>query len=55
VLGHSSCGVAEVRGSRMDGGQGAGQCGPCINGLDSLASVLERIAERRFQAGDGER
>jgi NADH:ubiquinone oxidoreductase subunit F (NADH-binding) len=50
-------GVVAVLGrvARWMAGQGAGQCGPCINGLDSLASVLERIAHRRFQDGDGER
>jgi NADH:ubiquinone oxidoreductase subunit F (NADH-binding) len=56
ALGRSSCGVAEVaRIARWMAGQGAGQCGPCINGLDSLAGVLERIAGRRFEQGDGER
>ena len=56
VLGRSSCGVAEVaRVARWMADQGAGQCGPCINGLDSLAGVLERLAGRRFQSGDGER
>jgi NADH:ubiquinone oxidoreductase subunit F (NADH-binding) len=56
VLGRSSCGVAEVaRVARWMAGQGAGQCGPCVNGLDSLAGVLERLTARRFQPGDGER
>jgi NADH:ubiquinone oxidoreductase subunit F (NADH-binding) len=56
ALGRSSCGVAEVaRIARWMAGQGAGQCGPCINGLDSLAGVLERIAGRRFERGDGDR
>jgi NADH:ubiquinone oxidoreductase subunit F (NADH-binding) len=56
ALGRASCGVAEVaRVTRWMAGQGAGQCGPCINGLDSLAGVLERIAGRSFQRGDGER
>ena len=56
ALGRSSCGVSEVtRIARWMAGQGAGQCGPCINGLDSLAGVLERIAGRRFERGDGDR
>jgi len=56
VLGRSACGVAEVaRVARWMAGQGAGQCGPCINGLEALAGVLERIAGRRLQQGDGER
>jgi NADH:ubiquinone oxidoreductase subunit F (NADH-binding) len=56
ALGRSSCGVAEVaRVARWMAGQGAGQCGPCINGLDALAGVLERIAGRSFERGDGDR
>ncbi len=56
VLGCSSCGVAEVaRVARWMAAQGAGQCGPCINGLDGLAAILERLAARRFEHGDGER
>ncbi len=39
------CPLAEV--SRVVGyleGEGAGQCGPCVNGLAALASAVERLA-----------
>jgi NADH:ubiquinone oxidoreductase subunit F (NADH-binding) len=39
------CSLSEVsRVVRYMEGQGAGQCGPCINGLDSLARSLELLA-----------
>jgi NADH:ubiquinone oxidoreductase subunit F (NADH-binding) len=41
------CPLAEVsRVARYMEGQGAGQCGPCVNGLDSLARSLELLAYR---------
>jgi NADH:ubiquinone oxidoreductase subunit F (NADH-binding) len=41
------CPLAEVaRVARYMEGQGAGQCGPCVNGLDTLATALERLAWR---------
>jgi NADH:ubiquinone oxidoreductase subunit F (NADH-binding) len=41
------CPLSEVsRVVRYMEGQGAGQCGPCINGLDSLARSLELLAYR---------
>ena len=42
VLGQEACGVAEtVRVARWMADQSAGQCGPCVHGLDALATVLE--------------
>jgi NADH:ubiquinone oxidoreductase subunit F (NADH-binding) len=42
VLGQSRCAVAEVaRISRWMAGQSAGQCGPCVFGLDAIAGALE--------------
>ena len=41
------CPLSEVsRVVRYMEGQGAGQCGPCINGLDNLARSLELLAYR---------
>ncbi len=45
LLPSSACSVAEVsRVVRYMDGQKAGQCGPCINGLDGLARSLELLA-----------
>jgi NADH:ubiquinone oxidoreductase subunit F (NADH-binding) len=45
LLSDSACPVAEtVRITRWLAHQSAGQCGPCVHGLDSIASTLERIA-----------
>jgi NADH:ubiquinone oxidoreductase subunit F (NADH-binding) len=45
LLGEDACGVAEtVRVARWLADESAGQCGPCVNGLDALAGVLEEIA-----------
>ncbi len=35
--------------------ESAGQCGPCINGLNALAEAMERIATSSAQEGDRER
>lgn len=41
------CPIAEVaRVVRYMEGEGAGQCGPCVNGLDVLATSLEHLAFR---------
>jgi len=46
----SACAVAEITHvARWLAGQSAGQCGPCINGLDAIATALERV---RSGAGD---
>ena len=48
VLPQSACGVVETaRVARYLDGESAGQCGPCVNGLDAIATALERIARGR--------
>ena len=45
ALGASACPVAET--SRIAGwfaDQGAGQCGPCVNGLDAIAYTVAQVA-----------
>jgi NADH:ubiquinone oxidoreductase subunit F (NADH-binding) len=45
VLPESVCGVVETaRIARYLAGESAGQCGPCVFGLDAVASALESIA-----------
>src|SRR5205807_6226567 len=45
LLSEEACPVAETaRVARWLAGQSAGQCGPCVHGLDSLAVTLEQIA-----------
>jgi NADH:ubiquinone oxidoreductase subunit F (NADH-binding) len=51
LLGAAECGLAETtRVARWLAAESAGQCGPCVFGLDALASTLERaragVAER---------
>ena len=47
------CPLVEVsRVVRYLEGQGAGQCGPCVNGLDALASAVELIAVQPRSIGD---
>jgi len=66
VLGTSSCGIAETaRIARYMAGQSAGQCGPCVYGLPSVAQDFELLAiggaddavlariEQRCEAIDG--
>jgi NADH:ubiquinone oxidoreductase subunit F (NADH-binding) len=50
VLPASACGLTETaRVARYLAGESAGQCGPCVFGLDSIASELEALAAgRRF-------
>jgi NADH:ubiquinone oxidoreductase subunit F (NADH-binding) len=45
LLSDEACPVAETaRVTRWLAGQSAGQCGPCVHGLDALAGTLEQIA-----------
>jgi NADH:ubiquinone oxidoreductase subunit F (NADH-binding) len=50
VLSETGCGVAETaRIGRWLAAESAGQCGPCVHGLDAIAGALESLAacERR--------
>jgi len=48
VLPQDACGVVETaRVARYLANESAGQCGPCVNGLDAIATALERIAAGR--------
>jgi NADH:ubiquinone oxidoreductase subunit F (NADH-binding) len=56
VLPASSCGVAETaRILRYLAGESAGQCGPCVFGLDGIASAMERAARGRTDPSERER
>ncbi len=45
LLSADACPVAETaRVTRWLAGQSTGQCGPCVNGLDSIATSVEEIA-----------
>ncbi len=42
-----ACGVVETaRVARYLAGESAGQCGPCVHGLDAIAGALARLARR---------
>jgi NADH:ubiquinone oxidoreductase subunit F (NADH-binding) len=46
LLSEEACPVVETaRVSRWLAGESAGQCGPCVHGLDSLAATIEDIAQ----------
>ena len=56
VLPTASCGVAETaRILRYLAGESAGQCGPCVFGLDWIASAMERAARGRADASERDR
>ena len=47
-----ACGVAETaRVARYLASESAGQCGPCVHGLDAIASALEALAVGRAPQG----
>jgi NADH:ubiquinone oxidoreductase subunit F (NADH-binding) len=48
LLSEEACPVAETaRVTRWLAGQSAGQCGPCVHGLDALAETFERVCAGR--------
>ena len=56
ALGASACPVAETaRLAQWMSDESAGQCGPCIFGLEALAALLGRFATGRTERGDVDR
>jgi NADH:ubiquinone oxidoreductase subunit F (NADH-binding) len=56
LLSEAACPVAETaRVSRWLAGESAGQCGPCVHGLDSLATTVEQLVAGSAPAKAGER
>jgi NADH:ubiquinone oxidoreductase subunit F (NADH-binding) len=56
VLPALSCGLAEsARILRYLAGESAGQCGPCVFGLEAIASTMERLVSSRAESSDRER
>ena len=56
LLSEDACAVAETsRIARWLSDQGAGQCGPCVNGLGALASTIEEIAAGEAHGNPGRR
>jgi NADH:ubiquinone oxidoreductase subunit F (NADH-binding) len=50
LLSKGACGVAETaRVVRWLADQSAGQCGPCVHGLDALAKTIEELADGAAQ------
>jgi NADH:ubiquinone oxidoreductase subunit F (NADH-binding) len=56
LLSEDACAVAETaRIARWLSDQGAGQCGPCVNGLGALASTIEEVAAGEAPGNTGTR
>jgi NADH:ubiquinone oxidoreductase subunit F (NADH-binding) len=52
ALPEASCGVAETaRVAEYLAAEGAGQCGPCVNGLGAIADTLRRVASGTASRG----
>jgi len=53
VLPADACGIAETaRVARYLAEQSAGQCGPCVHGLDAIADSLEQLVQRTRRTPD---
>jgi NADH:ubiquinone oxidoreductase subunit F (NADH-binding) len=56
LISENACPVAEtVRVATWLAGEGAGQCGPCVNGLDSLAATLQQMLAGTAQGNAAKR
>ena len=56
ALGESACGLHEsVRLARYLAGESAGQCGPCVNGLSSMAESFAALVDGVAHRGEHER
>jgi len=56
LLSEQACPVAETaRVTRWLAMQSAGQCGPCVHGLDAIAGAIEEVAHGAATAGVGQR
>ena len=56
ILPRDGCAIVEAtRVLSYLAAESAGQCGPCVNGLNALAEAMERIATSSPQNGDAER
>jgi NADH:ubiquinone oxidoreductase subunit F (NADH-binding) len=54
LLSENACPVAEIaRTARWLAEQSAGQCGPCVHGLQAIAAAIEELAAGRASAGAG--
>jgi NADH:ubiquinone oxidoreductase subunit F (NADH-binding) len=54
ALGTERCGLAEsAHVTRWLAGENAGQCGPCVNGLDAIAGAMQRLV-RGDRSGEAE-
>jgi NADH:ubiquinone oxidoreductase subunit F (NADH-binding) len=54
LLSEQTCPVAETaRVTRWLAGQSAGQCGPCVHGLDAIAGAIEEVASGAASAEVG--
>jgi NADH:ubiquinone oxidoreductase subunit F (NADH-binding) len=56
LFSEQACPVAETaRVTRWLAAQSAGQCGPCVHGLDAIAGAIEEVAHGAATPGVGER